>query len=295
MYPKLRLPLLISDEKSSKLGLILVGQDALVHFPYIADFWYDFEEKDVLYNAEIAPRIFAPLNLYISSSSSESSDRLYFSAEYPIISRLSPGISDISLGLSTRFFNNFDRYEIGPYITTGFQFPTTSLRLKLKLPGEREQFGSDINRTAIIGKIDLSQYIKKSTGNISISGTYDPDSTYNSKIDDSSRSSLPVIRGYDDPLEDKIGAVFSANISAPILPIRKGLWFPPYVFIGDLCGNIFLDGVIAKENYQLSTGLELHLETNASGLIPLDIGARFVINKDRDFKVLPIVNVNGVF
>ena len=108
---------------------------------------------------------------------------------------------------------------------------------------------------------------------------------------------LAAIRGYDKPLDANIGVSFSADISAPILQIRKGIFLTPYIFFEDICANIFFDASIPKggKNPHVSTGLEVHLETKIATLLPLDLGIRFVTNRNGKYKFEPIISTDSGF
>jgi hypothetical protein len=174
----------------------------------------------------------------------------------------------------------------------------TNLSLKLNAPLERETIGSSINRNGIYGELDINQYIRKSELSIKSLGVYDPDNTYDPSVDNNEDSSFPVIRGYNYPLDAKIGASFSVDLTAPILPIKYGVFLMPYVFFEDVCAGLFFDASIPKDdkNSQASTGLELNLETSFAMSISMNIGARFVITKDdKKLKVEPILGTAGTF
>jgi len=306
MIPNLHLPLFsigANNGEGNGLGVLLSGEDALGHFPYIAELLYDPNTKEPLYNVMLSTRILAPFTASISAYNFDEEKRLSLDMQYPFLMRLSPGLSNFSIGFSGNLFNDhtsiaINRRELKPYLIAGFSFPLTELGLKFSVPLERKVMGSIINRNGVYGELDINQYIKKSEFRIKSLGIYDPDNTYSFMNDDREDNLFPVIRGYVHPLYKKIGVSFSADLTAPILSLRYGIFLLPYVFFEDLCTDIFFDASIPKDgkNSQASTGLELHLETNLAMMIPMDIGVRFVINnEDRKLKAEPILGVAGSF
>jgi hypothetical protein len=305
MAPNLHLPLFSigTKEGGNRLGVLLSGEDALAHFPYSAEFWYDLNTKEPLFDVTLSTRILAPFTTSVSAYNFDEKKRLSLDMQYPLLMRLSSGLSNFSAGFSGRLFNDhssisMNRRELNPYLKVDFNFPLTNFGLKFSVPLEREAIGSTINRNGFYAEWDINEYIRKSELSIKYLGIYDPDNTYDPKKDDKEDSPFPVIRGYDNPLDKKAGIVFSADLTAPILPIKYGIFLMPYVFFEDVCAGLFFDASIPKDgkNPQASTGLELHLETNLAMMIPMDIGVRLVINKkDRKPKVEPFIGTTGSF
>jgi hypothetical protein len=62
--------------------------------------------------------------------------------------------------------------------------------------------------------------------------------------------------------------------------LRWGLWNPNFYF-EDLCGVLFYDGVVGRNNKsQSSIGCELHLETKLMFGTNYDFGVRWSLNKE---------------
>jgi len=305
MAPNLRLPLFSigTEEGGNRLGVLLSGEDALAHFPYSAEFWYDLNTKKPLFDITLSIRILAPFTSSVSAYNFDKKKRLSLDMQYPLLMRLSSGLSNLSVGFSGRLFNDhssisMNRRELNPYLNVDFNFPLTNFALKFSLPLEREAIGSTINRNGFYAELDINQYIRRSELSIKSLGIYDPDNIYVPERDDKEDSPFPVIRGYDKSLDKKAGIVFSADLTAPILPIKYGIFLMPYVFFEDVCAGLFFDASIPKDakNPQASTGVELHLESNLAMMIPMDIGVRLVINKeDRKPKVEPFIGTTGSF
>lgn len=300
LFPNLRIPLYYYDQSAeeSRLGAIISGQDTLGHFPYSAELWYDFMQKKPLYDLTIAVNILNPLSTSISAKNIDKDKELAFNAQYPLLFRMNQGLTNLDIGLSAKTYNesesdSFDRAELNPYISSTFSFPKTIIGLSFGIPIERKNARSRIDRTAFVSDININRYIKKSALYIKAKGIYDPDSTYDPEKDEKEYSPFPVIRGYDDPLNTKIGASISADLTAPLIPLRFGVFLTPYIFFEDICADLFFDASFPKDgkNPQMSTGLELHLETNAAVYLPLDFGIRFVINKDKDYSIEPFLNL----
>jgi hypothetical protein len=303
MFPILHIPLIsYGSENETQLGVSLLGEDALGHFPYSVDFLYDLDKKKPLFNVNLSMNMLSPFSTSVSVYNADNKKKLSLDMQYPLLMKLSPGISDLTFGLSGKFFNDsesksLNRKEVSPHLNTTFSFPLTKIGLNVSVPMERENIGSRINRSGVIGKLSINQYLKKSALDIKAKGIYDPNNTYNPAKDDDEDSPFSVIRGYKDPLNAKIGMSFSADISAPILQIRKGIFLMPYIFFDDICANIFFDASIPKggKNPHVSTGLELHLETKIATLIPLDLGIRFFTNRNGKYKFEPIISTNSGF
>ncbi|HGE70413.1 TPA: hypothetical protein ENX78_06240 [Candidatus Poribacteria bacterium] len=303
LFPVLHIPSLsIGPKNETRLGIGLVGEDALGHFPYSIDFLYDLDKKEPLFDAKFSVNMLSPFSTTFSAYNKDDKKRFSLDMQYPLLMRLSSGISDLTVGLSGKVFNDSEskslkRREIAPSINTTFNFPLTTIGLNISTPIERQSVGSRIDRSGIISELRINQYLKKSALRIKTKGIYDPDNTYDPEKDDKEDAPFPVIRGYKDPLDAKIGVSFSADISAPILNIRKGIFLMPYIFFEDVCADVFFDASVQKggKNSIASTGLELHLETNIAMWIPLDLGIRLVANKDKKYKFEPIISTNAEF
>ena len=188
LTPNLYIPLFSfgTDKEGDRFGFLISGLDALGHFPYSAEFLYDLDSQEPLFNVTLSSRILAPFEASVSAY----------------------------------------------------------------------------------------------------------------KKDDKEDSPFPIIRGYNNPLNAKVGASLSADLTAPILSIKRGIFLMPYVFFDGICAGLFYDASIPKggKNPQMSTGLEFHLETNLAMYLPIDIGARFVINrKDKKPKIESFIGVAGSF
>ncbi len=303
LFPALHIPYVsVGSENKTLVGISLIGEDALGHFPYNIDFQYDLDKKEPVFDTKLSMNVFAPFSAIISAYNKDYKKRFSLDTQYPLFMRLSSGISELTIGLSGKVFNDLEdrslgRREIAPNIITAFSFPLTTISLSISAPIEKKSFGSRINRNAIMPELRINQYVKKSAISLKARGIYDPDNPYDPKRDDKDDAPFPIIRGYKDPLDVKIGLSFSTDVSMPILKIRKGIFLMPYVFFEDICANGFFDASVQKggKNLIASSGLELHLETNMAMWFPLDLGVRFVVNKDRKYKLEPIITTNAGF
>ncbi|HGJ63775.1 TPA: hypothetical protein ENS27_00130 [bacterium] len=303
LFPSLRLPNFYYDEGSEEnaFGLLISGQDTLRHFPYSAELLYDFSQKKPLYNISFSANVLMPLSTSFTARNIDKEQEYGFDMKYPLLLRMK-GLTDLYVGLSAKTYNeskneNINRTEFSPYVSSAFTFPKTSINLGFKTFIERENIRSTIDRNAFAVNLGIDRYIKKSALHIRTKGIYDPDSTYDPKVDNKSDSLFPVIRGYDDPIDAKIGMTISADLTASIFPLRFGFFIIPYIFFEDVCGSLFFDASIPKDikNPQMSTGLELHIETHALMYLPFDFGMRFVVNRYKDLNIEPFAKLGFSF
>ncbi len=63
-------------------------------------------------------------------------------------------------------------------------------------------------------------------------------------------------------------------------------------YIEDLCGLVFGDFDSTDAETQASCGVELHLETHVAFVVPVDMGARLVMNKEEKLGVDLLLRVN---
>ncbi|MBI4649769.1 hypothetical protein HY745_00390 [Candidatus Desantisbacteria bacterium] len=276
----LRLPIISSDSERTIAGFIFAGGDALGHFPgYYGTIYYDSKEKDPQFSINFPVRLFVPFYSYINLENIEENS-LKFDLTYPFINRLSPGISNLSAGLTDNFTENFEKLEMIPHVSLNLRYPGTFAGLSLKLPVEKKNMGSDINRTGIYADAELSQYLPlRNKLLFRIKGIDDRDNP---------DTIFPKIRGYTEIIEAKKGGVFSFEYTRPLFHIRKGIW-NPNIFFEDLNLVFFIDSAIPyKDNndtVQFSNGLEFLVETKTFLFASLNSGIRLSINKEKETRV----------
>jgi hypothetical protein len=274
MAPKfVHAPLYYFNSNRSWLGVGLLGTDALYHFSYSALPIYDFTDHQftgnfILTNFFFAPWVSAVEYLGIGDNT------LFVQTDYPLVARLSSGMSQLHLGSTLELRDDFSRAILHPFVAASFSYPTTRWGASLVVPLERTSWGSAVSRTGAYGNLSLLQYLPGSQ--LRLSGLYLKDPQNGGTV-------FPVIRGYGNGLAGKEGLAVSASYTFPLLKIHWGLWNPSFYF-EDLVFKIFTDGAGDNlGNTQWSYGAELHLETaltNASTGLPNDFGLRFTRNQE---------------
>ena len=262
LTPKLHFPLILTDEHTSYAGFIFSGTDAIGHFPYYTTILYDFKYNKPNIDLILQPNIFLPLSVTINCNNFYNQ---FFKLDlmYPLVIRLSPGLSKLYTGLSITGYDGFSDCIIGPYLELGLKYPKTYFNYRLS--SSFANYTEDTNSySGYMSNIYLSQYINKSE--------------FNLKLTNTNSSLYKYIRGYLEPISARI--FYSIDFSFPISFIRKGSWSFPYFFQEDRCISIFSDIAVDNNSIYYSAGLELHLETKMLFYIPIDWGIRTSINKD---------------
>jgi hypothetical protein len=257
------------------LGGLLVGADAshenyfalfLSHNPTVG------EDSALQLTVALSSLLFSPLLMdieYVHHNMARS--RL----SYPVLQRLSPGLSNVSLSLiGSAFDDDLSRKEITPGISLGFRFPRTKIAVKAEFPLEREQFGSDVKRTAQRLHFAVRRYAMGGEARLLAKGYNDPDTPDSVGI---------RMRGYSEPLWTKTGGLLSLEYSRPLLKIRRGFW-NPNVFFEDLCLVLFTDVAFLSESRRPHSPIlplshsptpSLSLETSAGMELKLETGILF--------------------
>lgn len=263
LAPKFWLPLIDSD--TERYGIHFEGGDAVMDFPYyVGSFGYDYQEDKYFGSLDLELNFFAPFQVDVSyEDDDERTARLGLA--YPLISRLEPGISDLTIGTSLNYDPDYDGLEVEPFFTTGFQYPTTKGSLAVSRPESKLKNGDQ--RSGAYAELILNQYLPQSELTAKAKYIDDPDNP-----DDV----FAEIRGYDDELTAKKGTIYTLEFSKPIWQIRKGFW-NPNVYFEDVVLTLFGDAAVPETGTkQSSWGIELHFETKLMYCAPLDWGYRFV-------------------
>ncbi len=265
LAPRFWLPLFDSD--AGRYGIYFEGGDAIMDFPmYTGSFGYDYKKDKYFGNLNLEINYFAPLIVSLGYDDSDEKTGS-FSMAYPLINRLEPGIADLTVGTSLNYDPDYDGLEIEPFITTGFQYPTTKGGLGVSLPQSKLKNGDQ--RNGVYAELALNQYLPKSELLLKTKYIDDPDNP---------DTLFTEIRGYDKELDAKKGVIYTLEYSKPIWRIRNGLW-NPNVYFEDVVLTLFGDAAVPEigEN-QSSYGVEFHFETKLLYFTPLDWGYRFVRN-----------------
>ncbi len=275
LFPKLLFPIFTADTSLENIGagMGVMGMTALQDFQYVLKGWYNFGYEQPEVDLFLETLILSPLITSFNFSTIEWNS-LEAILEIPLYQSLSSGLSLFSVGISGEIFkDDFSRKKIEPFMGLAFRYPLSHASLWFGLLFERKELGSSMDRTGLIANTLFSRYLFFGEAKVFILGLYDLDRA---------NWILPRIRGYSERLEAQAGAVLSFDYSIPLFKIRKGLWNPG-IFIEDLFLNPFVDCAFNdRMDYQLSGGVEIHLEIKAlvfiSGL-PLDAAFRIAVNR----------------
>jgi hypothetical protein len=278
MVPAMRAPFYAyeADEGGEatryQYGLSLYGSDAIGDFPsYDLTLGYDKLEHHGLFSGNLSSQYFAPWMLSAGGGNLDGREA-GFSAEYPLRVALSPGLTGVSAGASFDSFDDYTRRQVAPFESMSFTFPETRINASIVLPQERRGWGGDADGSSVylLGRVD--QYLPGSQLSVFALGFQDEGEV---------ATELSPIRGYGDSLEAQSGAVFTADLTRPLLKIGKGIWNPTLYF-EDLVAGVFADALTPGGLGALySYGAELHLETWVSNMgLPLDWGFRVASNRD---------------
>ena len=267
-----RIPIAYSDGGNKNVGFFFWGRDILGHIPdYRGIITYGINERKPELSLTTNFEMLAPLHTSINFDSMDDNS-MSLSLAYPLISKLSQGLTGFFVCSLLRSFDDFERQEVVPYLYTTIDYPRTHLSMYLQMSVERKDFGSSIDRIGLYSTVTLSRYLARGELLLAARGIYD---------EDNPSTVFYKIRGYDEELAAKVGGMFAAEYSRPVLRFRKGLWNPS-VYFEDIIAKIFFDAAVPQAGRsQYSAGLELHLETKALLIFPLDLGVRCSINRER--------------
>ena len=268
LAPKFWFPLIDSDKH--EYGFTVNGGDAVMDFPnYSATITYNTKEKEYVGQLMLPVNFFAPLQTALSWEKDLDEEVTQLMLAYPLITRLSPGLSHLNVGTAVNWEEDYQGAEIAPFLECGFQYPQTRLNFAVSAP--QSNLKNDKERSGLYGEAELIKYLANSEIRLAASYIDDPDNP--------DEDLFREIRGYEDGLTAKAGQLFTFEYSRPLFKIRNGFWNPSLYF-EDVIGTVFYDQAVPEEGKrQSSWGLELHLETKAVyGFIPIDWGGRFVHN-----------------
>lgn len=260
LAPRFWMPLINSDEQ--KIGVYFGGGDVIMDFPkYFGNFGYSYEREDYFGSLDLDVNYFAPLQttLTYEKDDDDGETNTKLTMEYPFFSVVKVGAS---LGVDP----DYDGLETAPFIELG-PLTASAPKSRLKNGDEREAFYARLKmRHKLLGGklVAVASYIDD---------PQNPDSVFRE------------IRGYDDELKAGKGRIYTFEYSHLLQKIQKGCW-NPNIYFEDLTIKLFNDRAVSDSgSKQESWGLELHFETKAGFMIPLNWGCRYVRNKDDDAKV----------
>ncbi|HHW15460.1 MAG TPA: hypothetical protein GXX28_11100, partial [Firmicutes bacterium] len=251
LAPAIHLPVLEADSQGNVVtGVVLVGEDALGDFSYQTSFLYQSPSDDLEYDVSLASRYWAPLVIEFEASNGSDDPGFTLGLAYPMLSRLSPGLSGVTAALSTSYSPESGKLETAPAITADFAYPravgSVSVETPLRDYGSATRVGLGTAWAALGGDLAARAYY-----------VHDPANP---------ETPLGRLRGFSAPLPAKGGYTGTAEYSRVLLKIHKGLWSPS-LFLDDVTGTLLVDGAFALEGArQSSYGGELHLLGKAVGL-----------------------------
>lgn len=275
LTPKIMAPYFHKDVKKTEAGLIFLGSDAIGSIPqYQIGVFYDFEAGVWQTNSTVMLNLFPPFLATLGYNTYEERP-LYLDLNYPLLTRMSPGISGVSVGSVVNYGEDYGT-EFIPYTTLNLQYPSTKAYLKLEIPMEDHSWGAESERIGYYGQLAVEQLFFNGQLSLGVKGIYDPDNK---------DEVFPKIRGYLDPLNAKKGSVYTLEYSKPLLRIRNGFWSWDLYF-EDLCASVFVDGAVPDRGEdQLAYGIELYQELKCgSGILSFTLypGIGIAYNRDGD-------------
>lgn len=282
LAPRFWSPQIYLSSDGNKYGVYFEGGDAIMDFPsYSGTIGYNEQTEKIYSTFNLHINYFAPFQATLSYREDEERTAA-LNMFYPLLSRLSPGISDFGLGASLTLDPDYKGVEVKPFITTGFRYPKTQGGLELSFPQSELKTGEQ--RFGQYASFYVRQYLPQSELRFKTVYINDPD---NPDI------LFAPIRGYTDELNSKEGIIYNLEYSRPLLKLRNGLWYPN-VYFEDIIGTAFFDQAVPEEGAaQWSWGVELHLETKTLyNILPLDWGYRYVRNREDKTKHELFLNIN---
>ncbi|HHT47812.1 MAG TPA: hypothetical protein GXZ98_00765 [Firmicutes bacterium] len=273
LTPKMMLPYFSPLDDGYVAGLYFLGTDAIGHLPgYQIGFLYDSVAKrwgtDTLVLLNLFPPFFVNLG-YLSFA-----DRpFYLDFNYPFYNRLSPGLSQITVGLACSYGKGLGA-ELIPYTSLGFSYPGTRLNFQLQTPVEDLDYIGKDKRVGYYGGVEANRLLGKGELSLKVQGFIDPDNQ---------NGVFPLIRGYREGLAAKKGAVATLEYSHPLSQVRAGNWRLS-TYLEDLYASLFVDAAFPDEGqYQLAYGVELSQELKIACAwltITLTPGVRLGFDRD---------------
>jgi hypothetical protein len=271
LAPRFWFPVIDTDK--DEYGVLISGGDAVMDFPeYTAKLLYNTKEKEFLGDLAVELNYFAPFQSTLTVSRTIDEDEMEWMFRYPVLNRLSPGLTQLAVGASLIKDEDYRGVGVTPFVQLGFQYPKSNLNLLVSSPQSRLK--NDDDRSGFYAKADWNQYFGKNQIHLMakyINDTKNPDEIFDE------------IRGYDDELDAKKGKLFTLEYSRPLFGIHNGLWSPS-VYFENVYGTLFMDQAVPDHGErQSSWGVELHLETKVLySFLPVDWGGRYVHNREGD-------------
>ncbi|MEO0184799.1 MAG: hypothetical protein ABIL20_03270 [candidate division WOR-3 bacterium] len=273
LFPAARLPVIFPMDSTFKkwlYGAVISGADATDENFYITIIGYDQLNEKPYLKSVLQSSFFSPLQMQVFY---DYNDLINVLSSYPLYYSLQNIISQFSVSIDFRSFDEFTRKEVTPGFLCTIQKPYSSFFLNFAVPLERKFYKSSVDRTCIAGSAGLSHILLNGEFRVKSLGFLDPENPDTRSIS---------IRGYE-PINSHKGIVFRAEYSHRLLKIRKGLW-NPNIYFEDVFGTLFFDYAFDenKKNY-LSLGLEIGTETKVCfGFVQIFPRAGVAINRNKE-------------
>jgi len=281
LFPRVRVPFLVSDGTETVSGAVFDSADAIGDFHYAAGAYYNAGRGSWHYSLDAASYVFSPVELYVYSDNldfSRDMSSLITGLSLPLFRGIRPGISEIRLNLEHMFYEGFYRRQLAPSAGFSLRWPRFEMSVSLARAFEGAWLGSAAaSRQGTTGSMYIALFPAESKISVSGRAAYDPDNSDNV---------LPRIRGYREAVAGNKGSVWTFEAGRPLFRIRNGLWNPVNFYIEDICGKVFFDAAFGAGT-QFSAGSELHAEFKFFNIVPVDIGVRAGITREAVFFWFP--------
>jgi hypothetical protein len=251
LFPKVRLPF--------PIGAILIGGDAVGENYYILIPYLfantkegETEKLKVGLGASVVSEFFKPSIFYCSFITGELVEVRW---GYPLLWRLTPGLSFSYLSLETGIYDKFKEEYVTPEISVGFRFPYWNANLAANYYISRKQSGFQ-------ARSSIRKYISRS--HLIILANYDHQKKLKAR-------SFPEIN---------LNNLLTFEYSLPLLKIRKGLW-NPNIYFEDISCALFSESAFKRKDILLGGGVELRQEVSIFlGRVKFSLRLGFGINKE---------------
>jgi len=254
-------------------GLALSGGDAVYDFPlYVVAMGYDELRERPVAEILLTSAFFSPLVLGGQYQSLYGENTFTVTALTPLALRLSPGLASLWLGVTGRGYDDLTRRELEPTLSCAFHGAGFEVSTRVQAPMERRSWGGLRDRDALYGSLTWRQGLPGSQLRLSGIWVEDPEN-----VDNPFGHRL----GYEQDLEERRGALSSAEFSLPFLKVRRGLW-NPCLYAEDLVLGLLAEGAWGiGGRSQVSYGARLCLETSlTTAALPLDLGIRYMRTRE---------------
>ncbi len=286
LWPKIRVPFIYVDDNSNTMaGFTLMGSDAMGDLTYTAEFSYNLAKKTVGETILLTAGFLNPLRLEAQFNNTLDRDAR-IGVAYPLYTSVIGGLSNITIGAQYRRFEDLTKNGYNLNLKVDSKWPLTQLYLVGVAEARPENDIDFITSKRVFG-YTIARLVQHFP--------------YSNLIIDAVRgfSGKPgagfvfKARGYDDGPYDHNMTALNAQITAPLLKLRFGLW-NPNIYFEDICVNLFCDSVFTGGETQLSGGGGLQLETKLLFIASTTIGVEAVHTKEKGAEWIITYNLGFV-